>query len=570
MEQISERLGDSLKLLTGGDRTAQPRHRTLRGALDWSFDLLDEDERKLFKKLSVFAGGFTIEAAEVVGAEPGAEDGPERDGVLDLLGRLMDKSLVVTEAGEEGSLRYRLLEPVRQYARGKLEGEATGARMAPVLAARSGEAEAVKHRHAAFFLALAERAEPELRGSGQVLWFKKLNREQDNLRAAMAWLLGRGALETAVRLGWALWLFWYSRGHLSEGRGWLEAALAWDDDAMPASLRAKALFIAGTMADGQADRRSAEPLLEESLALFKELGDKRGAAYALGGAGLVAAGRNRHEQGTTLLEESADLFLEVGDRWGAALTLSFSAVAWRNRGDHARAKGRAERGLALSREIGDRQGASVALYILAGLVQTEGDYEQARGLFEEGLELSAEVGNEANVAYCLEGLAGVAGTQGRVARAARLWGAAEALLEAIEVTAYIYASDRSHQSRIPAARAQLGEAAFDEAWAEGKAMTPEEAVEYVLTEEDATPPASLAPEAPPDEKPPDRLTRREEEVAALVARGLTNRQVASELTLSRRTVDNHVRNILKKLNLPSRSGVAAWLEEQRISEADLD
>ena len=465
--------------------------------------------------------------------------------------------MVVTEVGGEGSPRYRLLEPVRQYAREKLEGAATGARMAPVLAARPGEAEAVKHRHAAFFLALAERAEPELRGSGQVLWFKKLSGEQDNLRAAMAWLLGRGALETAVRLGWALWLFWYSRGHLSEGRGWLEAALARDDVAMPASLRAKALFIAGTMADGQADRRSAEPLLEESLALFRELGDKRGAAYALGGAGLVAAGRKRHEQGATLLEESTDLFLEVGDRWGAALTLSFSAVAWRNRGDHARAKGRAERGLALSREIGDRQGTSVALYILAGLVQTEGDYEQATRLFEEGLELSAEVGNETNVAYCLEGLAGVAGTQGRVARAARLWGAAEALLEAIEVTAYIYASDRSlYQSRIPAARAQLGEAAFDEAWAEGKAMTPEEAVEYVLTEEDATPPTTSASEEPPDE-----LTRREEEVAALVARGLTNRQIARELTLSKRTVDNHVANILKKLNLPSRSGVAARLEE---------
>ena len=259
-EQLASRLEDSLKLLTGG-RTADPRHRTLRATLEWSHELLSEPERTLFRRLSVFAGGWTLEAAE----EVCSGEGIEQDDVLDILSKLVDKSLVVAEAspGVEGELRYRMLEPIRQYGQERLE--------------ESGEADATRDRHAASFLALAEKAGPELRGPRQVMWLKRLDTEQGQRAGAMRWLLGKGESQTAARIGWALWLFWWMHGHFTEGRRWMEEALA-KGSAMPASLRAKALFVAGTMADGQADRRSAEPLLEESLMHFRELGDKLGSA----------------------------------------------------------------------------------------------------------------------------------------------------------------------------------------------------------------------------------------------------------------------------------------------------
>jgi predicted ATPase len=476
VEQIVERLNDSLRLLAAGSRTAAPRQQTMRATVQWSYDLLSEQERKLFNRLSVFADGWTLEAAEAVGA--GQEVREEE--VLDLLGRLVDKSLVVAEVGAESMERYRMLGPIRQYGRERL-GE-------------SEEAEEVLGRHAALFLALAEQAAPELQGPRQVRWRQRLDEEQDNLRAAMARLLKKGELEKAARLGWALWSFWWSRGHFAEGRRCVEEVLA-KGGAMPAASRAKASFVAGAMAGVQGDYRSAEPLLEESLGLFRELGDKRGAAHALGSAGIVAIGQKQHERGIAFFEEAADLHLEVGERWGAAAMLNYLAGAWLNQGDRARAKRLAERGLSLSWEVGNRQGISHALYILAMVAQAERNHEQARGLFEEGLKLSAEVGNDTNVGPYLEGLAALAASEGKVVRAARLWGAAEALFETIEVAASPYAPDRSrYQGQVGAARTQLSEEAFEAAWAEGKSMPPERAVEYALATEEWT--SSTGPPKP--------------------------------------------------------------------------
>jgi tetratricopeptide (TPR) repeat protein len=307
----------------------------------------------------------------------------------------------------------------------------------------------------------------------------------------MAWLLESGGSEQAARLGWELWLFWWIRGRFTEGRRWMEEVLS-RGAAMSASARAKALFGAGTMASGQADFRSAELLLEESLSLFRQLGDKRGAAHALGSAGLVALGQKRRERGTVYFQEGADLFLEVGDKWGAGIMLCFLAVAWFNQGDPSHAKRLAEQGLALSREVGDRQGTSATLYVLARLAQAERNHEDARRLFEEGLELSAAVGDETNVAYCLEGLAAIAASEDRLVRAAQLWGAADALLEKIETTAYPYAPDRSiYQMQVTAARARLDQEMWAEAWAKGRAMTTQQAVAYALKDNEALPaPAS--------------------------------------------------------------------------------
>jgi non-specific serine/threonine protein kinase len=361
-----------------------------------------------------------------------------------------------------------------------------------------------------------------------------------------------------ARLGWALWLFWWIRGHFTEGRRWMEEALSAEGFAMTAPARAKALFVAGTMAAGQADFRSAQPLLEESLAVFRELGDKRGAAYALGSLGIVAGAQERLEQALALHEESADLFVEVGDKWAAATEFSFSAVGWFKSGDHRRAKRLAERGRALSQEVGDREGTSMALYILATVAHDSGEHERARGLFEEGLKLTAEVGDEANVAYCLEGLAGVAASEGKIAFAARLWGAAEALLEGIEATAYPHAPDRSvYEGRVSTARLRLNEAAWMAAWAEGGAMTSEQAVEYALEEHRAT-----YKERPPlPEGYPAGLSAREVEVLKLLAGGMTNAQIAQELYISPRTVNRHVGSLYHKIGTNTRAEAARFASE---------
>ena len=537
VEQIADRLDDCFALLADGDRTAMPRHKTLHATMDWSHELLDKEEQVLFRRLSAFAGGFSLEAAESVCA--GEE--LERDEVLELLSHLVDKSLVVAEESWESGARYRLLETVRQYAREKLSG--------------SGEAEEAGGRHAGYYLALAEEAEPELKGAGQVAWLERLEADRDNLRAAMAWLLERGELEQAARLGWALWLFWGIRAHFAEGRRWMEQGLSVRGSAaMPASARAKALFVAAMMANYQGDHRSAAPMVEESLGLFRDLEDKLGTAYALSNAGYVALGQWQYQRAITLIEEAADLFLEVGEKWGAAIEFGFLAVAWRNEGDHGRAKRLAERGLALSREVGERQTITAALYTLAILAQAERDHERARDLFEEGLKLSVELGNEADVAHCLEGLAPVAAAEGRIVRAARLWGAAEALLEKLEAGVYTYVPDRSlQQSQVAAARSQLDEEAFEEAWREGRTMPFEQAVEYALDR-------SPTPEPVPETYPAG-LSAREVDVLRLVATGLTNAEVAEKLFISPRTVNWHLGSIYRKLGFSSRAEATRFAVE---------
>jgi ATP/maltotriose-dependent transcriptional regulator MalT len=309
------------------------------------------------------------------------------------------------------------------------------------------------------------------------------------------------------------------------------------------------------MANYQGDHGSAEPLVEESLGLFRALEDKLGTAYALSNAGFAASGQGHHQRAVTLNEESVHLFLEVGEKWGAAIQFCFLAVAWRDRGDHGRARRLAERGLALSREVGERQTLCAALYTLATLAQAEGDHERARDLFEEGLTLSAELGNEADVAHCLEGLASIAGAEGSIARAARLWGAEEALLEKIEAAVYTYVPDRSlHQSQLAAARSQLDEEAFEAAWEEGRTMSPEQAIEYALDR-------SPAPETAAPETYPAGLSAREVDVLRMVAQGMTNAEVAQKLFISSRTVGWHLGSIYRKLGFSSRTEATRFAVE---------
>ena len=542
VQEISERLEDSLKLLTGGDRTAAPRHRTLRGTLDWSHELLGESERRLFRRLSVFAGGWTLEAAEEVGAGEGIEEG----NVVDLLSRLADKSLVVTDSKGNGALRYRFLEPVRQYARERLE--------------ESEEGDAVRLRHALWFLALAEDAEPELRSELQGLWLERLETEHDNLRAALSWLLGREEAESALRLAGALGAFWSLHGYLGEGRRWMERALA-NSAGVTTPTRLKVLAHAGYLAWEQHDHRRSSALSEEMLALSEELEDDAGSASALLNLGAVSLYENRLDEALALFEECLSLSRQLGDKAGAARMVQALGMVAVVRHEHEEAMRLYEECQDLCGESGDELAMILSLGQGAFAFLLRSEYDQVAALCRAGVERAHQIGSLDGLAFIIHAWAALEGERGRPARAARLWGAGQALLDSIGIT--LQPVERHHYGPyISAARAQLDEATWNKAWGEGHAMTTGEAVEYALS--DAVSPSPTAPEtgSASARKSPAHLTRRETEVATLVGTGLTNRRIASELVISERTVDHHVASILKKLNLHSREQVAARMTER--------
>jgi predicted ATPase/DNA-binding XRE family transcriptional regulator len=456
-------------LSTSGGRDLPDRQRTMRATLDWSHDLLSEPERELFRRLSVFAGGFTLEAAEAVGTvgSVGAED------VLDHLGTLVEQSLVVVQPPKAGGeTRYGMLEPVRQYALEKLE--------------QSGETGMVGRSHAAFFLALAERAYPELLGERQVEWLERLEQEYGNLRVAMSWALNAGDGATGVRMGWTLWYFWWARSYHREGRRWMEEVLK---SALPPALRGRALVVAGTLAWGQGDYERCEGYSEEGLLLSRQVGDELGAAWARVGLGLSAMSGSDYEAATSHLQDALRTFRQLGEGYGVAHVTIFLGMVALMRGDEGQATPLFEEGLAVARRIGDRTSTFIALYNLAQAALSRSDYDGAASLFEEGVTLSEQMGDQANIAYCLEGLAVVASARGEAERSGRLIGAAEGLHEAVGVPVYLYYEPhRSRYERTAAAvRSQLGEEAFEEVRAEGRAMTFEQAVAYALEDDAASP-----------------------------------------------------------------------------------
>ena len=479
--QIAERLGDSLGFLTTGDRTRAPRQRTLRAALEWSYGLLSEGERELFGRLSVFAGGWTLQAAEAVGASGDIRGGE----VLDLLGRLVDQSLVIAEAeAPQDSPRYRMLEPIRQYALDLLEG--------------SGEAREARERHASLFTALAKQAHTELRGAGQVGWMRRLVWENDNLRAAMSWALSSGDYDTAALLGWALWPFWFYRANHREGRHVLEAVLE-GGVALSPELRIRATMAAAVMALGQGDDEAVVDYMTTLLELSNQVGgDSYAGAYGRAGLGLVAMNRGDLVTAAARLEEALPLFIECGELWTASQTHTWLGTVLLLQGDQEQAVARFEEGLALARWIGDRAATYNALYALAQVALVKGEEAVATSNFREGIGLSEEMGDLANVAYCLEGLATVAGARDEAERSACLFGAAQGLFETIGVPVWTYYTpDRSlYERTMEGVRGSLGEAAFEAAFSEGRVMSPERAIEYAL-DEPAPDPSAVEPVAEP-------------------------------------------------------------------------
>ncbi|MBA3474818.1 MAG: tetratricopeptide repeat protein [Rubrobacter sp.] len=543
MEQIAARLNDSLRLLTASGRTADPRHRTLRATLAWSYELLDEPEKKLFGRLSVFAGGWTLEAAEEVCSGSGIE----QDDVLDLMSRLVDKSLVVAEAspGEEEVLRCRMLEPVRQYGQERL-------------AARPEEIERVRERHAEYYLSLAEEtdeeeAEPELLGTRPVAWLERMETEHGNLRAALSWSLEKdaepdgGRADLGLRLAVALMWFWHTHDYQIEGRRCLERALSRRSDPTETRWRARALNGAAWLALFQGDYEASKALVEEGLAFHRELGDKEGIASGLYDLGCVAVlGQRDDIPIQAVLEEVGELKPRIKNRTTLAYLLILEGTIAGSQGDLAHAATLHEESLELFREIGDdAHGIVTCLGHLGFIALVQGDYEGALSLLRESLRSGWEADYKMNIQACLYGLACVAVCQGQPIRAARLWGVVEGMREAygIHLTPMVY-SFTDYEGYLTTARSQLNEEeVFTAAWAEGKAMSLEQAIEYALSEEEES--QTTAPRQPRIGKSsPHKLTSREREVALRVARGLTNRRIFSELSISERTVENHVGKIL--------------------------
>ncbi len=565
VERIAERLDDSLRFLTSGGRTALPRQRTLRATLEWSHELLGEPERKLFRRLSVFAGGLTLEAAEAVGAG----NGIGQHDVLDLLSKLVDKSLVVAEAspGEEGALRYRMLETLRQYGQERLE--------------ESGQAQGVRRRHAEYYLALAEGAdaqgaERELNAARPVAWLKRMESEHANLRAALNWSIdepdGRDTAKLGLRLAVALWWFWHTRDYLTEGRRYLQRAGSRMSTPTLTRLRARALDGAAWLALYQGDQVASKVLIEDALALYRQLQDEEGIASGLTDLGLVAVlGEWDDISLPGVLEELGELKPRLKNRNTLAYLLMLEGMIAMSRSDLEHSVTLHEQSLQLFREIQNTQGIITCLGHLGLLALILDDYESAPTLLRESLRLAWELDYKQSIQHCLYTLACVTACREQPVRAARLLGTVESMEEAYgaHLTPVIL-SLTNYEGHLSRGRSQLGEEGFAVAWAGGKAMSLEQAVEYALSDEEEREPPTLVtmPEQQrqPDERP-ERLTRREREVALLVARGLTNRQIALELSVSRSTVNNHVARILRKLGVRSRAQIAAWVTERRSSSS---
>jgi len=427
--------------------------------LDWSHNLLTPPERTLFRRLGVFAAGCTVAAAEDVCTNDGLGLNTTSAGLTSLV----DKSLLWTLDSDHGETRYGMLETIREYAQERL--------------AESEDANVVGRRHAEYFRDLAVKAEPALNGPEQGIWLQRLEREHDNLRAALRWSLGQGEANLGLRMAGALHHFWRVRSHLTEGRRWLNEVLAEAGGAI--LTRALALQSAAVLARLQGDDEQALALSEDALALRRQSGDKKSIANSLSNLGILAEQRGEYERAGALYEESLSLRREVSDEWGTATSLQNLAIVAHLQHDDGRAGALHEESLARYRELGDTLGIAISLLNLGELEQDRGNFARAMALHQASLLLRQELGDKPSTAGPLEGIAAAAGSQGRGEQATRLWGAASALREA--VGAPLEATLRSrYEQQASSVRAMLGKSHWNVAWEEGRAMRLKEAVAYAL------------------------------------------------------------------------------------------
>jgi non-specific serine/threonine protein kinase len=539
-QTLLARLSNRLKLLTSGARDRPARQQSLRRTIDWSYELLDEDNKTLFRQLGVFCGGWTLEAAEAITSA--------QVDVVDGLMSLLDNSLVQLEQSTKNAPRYRMLETVREYALEQVQ--------------LSGEIDAVRRRHAEYFVEFAEGAESKLRGPSSVDWLDRLQDEQDNLRAVVHWALDTRQAELVLRLCGAIPQYIGARGHLNECQRWLESALSLNLR-VAGPVRARALWVAGHVAWGCGDYALATARGSESLSVYRDLGDEHGVAMALLDLGHAAHYREEGEQAAELYYECLAIYRKIGDAPGEAAALTGLAVLARNRGDLAGARTLGEESLTIYRSLGDSRSVALCLNNLGRVARDQAEWREATELCVESMNLFGELGDRWGVAMVLANLAIQAHRLGDAERALSLFGASEALREATTGSAVLSVSPAesvAYESAVATSRATTGESAFNALWQSGRELALPEAMALGrrMQAVEVDRPLSAARTKPME----DDLTPREQEVALLIARGHTNREIAEVLVISEWTVDTHVRHILTKLGQRSRAQVAAWVAER--------
>ncbi len=638
-EVLLSRLAQRLEVLISGPQDAPVRQQTLRNTLAWSYSLLSPAEQWLFRHFAIFARGCTLEAAEAVCAAPGDGQDEAAAGVLEGMASLIDKNLLYQAEPEGAEPRFGMLETTREYGR--------------ELLARCGELEATRQSHARYYLSLAERAAQAWEGPQFALWLGRIERDHENLRAAMQWALeadgDQARLEVALHLGSAMRSFWQVRGYFREGRGFLEQALA-QSLASHVRLRAKVLNEAVHLALSQGDFAWGEALCQENLVQCRELGDSSAIARALYLLGLSACWQGNLTRASSLLSESVAISQEVGDQGGTLMALHVGGHVANHQGEYARAQAVLEQILAIQRklankrgvawssavladtlflsqqdatmadaslteaealfqelgdewgiaechwrqgrialaqadlvmartlmeqsvahlrELGNRRSLASALCLLGSVAAAQQDWASARACSEESLAGAQSVHDAVQIASSLEGLAGVLAAEraslANVLWAAQLWGAAEALRETLGAPLPPVERD-TYEERVAAARRSIGKRIFSAYWAQGRTMTPEQALaaqgKAATPSQRSTEPALISTKSTAVN--PVGLTAREVEVLRWVARGLTDAQVAEQLVISPRTVTSHLSSIYNKLGVSSRSAATRFAMEHQL------
>lgn len=540
--EILERLEDRYALLTAGSPGALPRHQTLRALIDWSSGLCSPEEQTLWARLSVFSGGFSLEAAEAVCA--GGDIG--RFAVLDLLSSLVDKSLVIAEE-QSGRERYRMLETIRQYGLDRL---------------REHDAETtLREKHRDFFAGLVEQACAQWLGPDQEETLAGLSREHSNLRTALEFCLTEpGHAESGLRIAGALWFYCIATGLTSEGRRWLERGLQLET--RPSTWRARALWVCAYLCIIQEDLPAARPLIVECHRHAEELDDRNATAWAVQLSGMAAMSEGDLASACSLLGDGLERHRRVDEQVGV-LDASFYLVAVTALlNDLDQAAALCEEALGLCDSRGERWLKSYMLWDMGLVAWQLGASDRAARAGRDGLQLARRFNEQWAIAFCIEILAWTSNAEGRVDRAARLLGAADRIWR--RVGAPLFGMQHLidyHDQCVQQVREALGERPFEAAFGTGRDMGTEQSVSYGLEEPERT--VQSLPS-----RPDICLTPRESEVADLIAAGLSNKAIAARLVIAQRTAEAHVEHILGKLGFSSRAQVAAWVTEQYATETE--
>jgi predicted ATPase/DNA-binding CsgD family transcriptional regulator/uncharacterized protein HemY len=605
VRQIAEHLDDRFQLLSSSLRATPERHQTLKGALDWSYALLTDTEKKILNQLSVFANGWTLGAAKAV-CNPGKGKQFE---VMTSLSNLVDKSLVVVKSSN-GSKRYHLLETIRQYAQQKM------------LEGGDDNDHANKNRHLAYFVQWAEAAALHLAGPEQLAWLEKFDIEHDNLRAAHEWSINsQENAQKGLRLAAACGHFWRLRGHLSEGRvrlaSALEAAGAQEQTAARASALlwaanlaylqsdyeasrllaeeglainselgpegaagvAKAHDLLGELATEVGDYESARVFLEDALNSYRKIGDRRGSADMLMQRGWAAMREGDFGRASALLNESLTLFRELGESAMLGIVLAGLGELAVRQGWYDQADELLEDSLALRRELGDQWGIAGSLGTLGWAALLQRDFTRTRDLLRQSLEIRLEISDKGGIAWCLEKLGEAAALEARKLpaayrrqmrqRAVRILGAAAAVRKPLN--SVIDPADKPHYDRmLLTLRRSLGVTAFDTAWEKGRQMALQEIIDSASAPALTASGVADLSNAQADKMKYGGLTPRERETAVLIAHGKSNREIAAEMTVRVKTIETYVTRILNKLGFDTRVQIATWALQIGLTESDTD